>query len=487
MKTAIIGGGIGGMMTALNLTKEDLTTRTITIYEKDERLGGRLRYKERDGYKVDEGPTIVLLPNLLISLLESAGIDCEQLDMLRCDPLYALHYEDGQTFYKWSDEQLQMEEIKRHYPGEEEGYKKYMTVMKENFNSGKEAFLDQAFVDRKQFFTLENTRKLLKMHVYESMNKTTSRYFKSKRLQEAFSFQSLYIGGNPKATPALYSLIPYSEHADGIWYVRGGYAKLAQILQQELERRGVTIKLKTAVKEVITEGNVATGIVEEHGGLQHFDEVIVNGDLPMMDRLFTTHKTKRTYEPSSGCLLIYAGVDGAYDEQNIHQFFMSNEHEQHMNDVFKEKKWHNNPSFYLFNPSMIDDTLAPAGKSVLYFLVPAPVNETLDNEAEYVERVLQRAEQQYEGLRERIEWFEVKTPQDAALEGLFAGGSFGIAPSYKQSGVFRPQFQPYAYKNVYAVGASIHPGGGIPIVMQGAQLLVDHLLTKEMKERRSHA
>lgn len=79
-------------------------------------------------------------------------------------------------------------------------------------------------------------------------------------------------------------------------------------------------------------------------------------------------------------------------------------------------------------------------------------------------------------LRKEIEWVKVRTPNDAQAFGLYEGGSFGIAPELFQSGVFRPQYQPYEYKNVFAVGASIHPGGGVPIVMQGAKMLADHLI-----------
>ena len=77
---------------------------------------------------------------------------------------------------------------------------------------------------------------------------------------------------------------------------------------------------------------------------------------------------------------------------------------------------------------------------------------------------------------------DVRTPQDAEAFGLFKGGSFGIGPTLRQSGVFRPQVKPDDTDNLYAVGASVHPGGGIPIVMQGAKLLADRIHS-DLKER----
>lgn len=87
----------------------------------------------------------------------------------------------------------------------------------------------------------------------------------------------------------------------------------------------------------------------------------------------------------------------------------------------------------------------------------------------------------FSGLRKAIEWIDIRTPEDARQEGLYEGGSFGIAPILSQSGVFRPQLKPFNLHNVYAVGASTHPGGGIPIVMQGAKLLANYLYEESLQ------
>ena len=90
----------------------------------------------------------------------------------------------------------------------------------------------------------------------------------------------------------------------------------------------------------------------------------------------------------------------------------------------------------------------------------------------------------FPGLKDAIEWMEVRTPADAETFGLFRGGSFGIGPTLLQSGVFRPQVKPFDVEGLYAVGASVHPGGGIPIVMQGAKLLAEQIERDSLSERR---
>jgi phytoene dehydrogenase-like protein len=327
MRTATVGGGIGGLITALLLSKRGFS---VDIFEKENKLGGRLAFVEKDGYKIDEGPTIVLLPLMLERILEEAGISASQYELIRCDPLYVIHFPDGTTYTKKANEKDQLEEISRLFPGEEQNYRRFMTELKKRFELGSKAFLEKTFVNKRDFWTWQNIKALKKMNANKSIRKFVSTYFHDERLVDAYSLQSLYIGGNPYSAP-----------------------------------------------------------------------------------------------------------------------------------------------------SIIDPSLAPEGKSVLYALVPVPSGGHIDwsNQQDFVDRVIRTLEEKgFEELRKEIEWVKVRTPNDAQAFGLYEGGSFGIAPELFQSGVFRPQYKPYEYKNVFAVGASIHPGGGVPIVMQGAKMLADHLI-----------
>lgn len=484
MKIAIVGGGIGGLTTALYLTKEG---HQVTIFERSPKLGGRMAYAEGDGFRIDQGPTIVLLPDMIRSILQEAGVPDDMLELMPCDPLYRIQYEDGSTFYKYSDPVAQVDEIERVFPGEGQHFLTYMKEMEERFHQGKRAFLDQNFVRRRDFWTPRNVISLWKLKAYLNVRKDANRFFRHPRLQQAFSFQTLYIGGDPTATPALYSLIPFAEHAYGIWYVKGGYAGFIPKLERVLADRGATILCSTPVEKVLIEDGACTG-VQVNGDRLRFDSVVMNGDFPSTQSLLgpdSRASVKRpagngmsSYAASSGCLLIYLGLNRKYEDSPVHQFLFTNQFDAMLRDVFQSRKVPKSPSIYVFNPSIMDASLAPEGKSVLYMLVPVPSGEHLNWEQEQTlaDQVLNEAERRaFPGLREAIAWKQVRTPQDALAEGLYQGGSFGIAPTLGQSGVFRPQVNPYGIQNLYAVGASVHPGGGVPIVMQGAKLLAQYM------------
>lgn len=419
MNTAIIGSGIGGLLSALYLTKDG---DKVTIFEKNDELGGRLAFVYEGNYKIDKGPTIVLLPDMLMEILKEAGVDTSKIDLVRCDPLYKIHYPDGQTYSKWVDERQQTEEIKDRFPGEERNFARYLKEMEQRFSEGKEKFLDRSFVQKKDFWNKDTLKSLWKLKAYQTVKQQAKEYFKHPVLQEAYSFQTLYIGGSPFRSPALYSLVPFSEHYHGIWYVKGGYASLVSLLEEELQKRNVIIVKNSVVEEIKVQGNRCTELVA-NGEAYSFDQFIFNGDFPSLGRILPTLKTKKKFVPSSGTLLIYLGLDKIYESDSIHNFFMSNNLEQHMKEVFVSKQLPKHPAIYTFHPSIIDDTLAPKGHGVLYTLVPVPASLDInwDSIEGYVEEVIAELELRgFPDLRNHIVWKKVRTPKEAYLDGLIA-------------------------------------------------------------------
>lgn len=483
---AVIGAGIGGLMTALYLTQYGF--RDVTIFEQADQLGGRVRYRcDPSGrYRIDEGPTIILLPDMLLQLLKDAGVDTGKLELLPCDPLYRIYYDNGEVLDKFRDPEVMLEVIRKMMPEEAEGYQRFMRDMETAYRQGKPAFLEQSFPRKKDFLTWNNLKLMAQLHAFSSVRSTVSAYFNNSMLQDAYSLQTLYIGGVPHASPGLYTLLPYAEHAYGIWMLKGGYASLIDLLAEELERRGVQVRLKSKVQKLIIDEGSVKGIVVHDESLS-FDTVIYNGDYPMISHLLPKrNRMKRTYKPSTGCLLIYMGIEGRYEDVKPHQFFLPEQLSKQLEQMMHAHFIPDRPSFYTFYPTAVDSDAAPDGESVMYVLIPVPYDDGVINweqeSKRLVANVIQRAEERaFPGLSSRIRWQEIRTPGDAAFEGLYQGGSFGIAPVWTQLGGFRPQSKPLPIKGLYAAGASIHPGGGVPIVMQGARLTAE-MIQKECRE-----
>ncbi|MCZ0702777.1 phytoene desaturase [Natronobacillus azotifigens] len=471
MNIAVVGAGVGGLTTALLLEQAG---HEVTIYEKEPRLGGRLTYQTNGEYTVDQGPTIVLLPDLLLEILAEVGISSDAVDLIRCDPLYDIHYSDGTTLRKWQDQRKQTEEIARTFPREVAGYEQYMEEMRKIYHFGTKAFLSRTFSLKREFLSFENVKFVLASQSYKSVTAYLTRFFDDIRMRHAYALQTLYIGGAPHQVPALYGLISYSEHEFGIWYVKGGYYSLVDVLEKACQERGIRLYKGTQVNRILVEQKKVHGISTEQGDF-HYDKVIYNGDYPTIESLIPNETVvQKKLKPSSGCVMVYLGVNKRYDQVLTHQFYLSDDFDQYMEKVAQDNRLPVDPSCYVFNPVTIDAEAAPDGKSVLYVLIPVSAGVEYDQAEleQFVEKQITRLEQvSFPDLREVIEWKSIRTPKDALAEGLFGGGSFGAAPTITQSGAFRPQLVHPTIKGLYAVGASVHPGGGIPIVMQGARLL----------------
>ena len=214
-----------------------------------------------------------------------------------------MRFPDGVNYTKYADEQQQLEELQRVFPSEVEGFKRFMREGRYRFELGMQSFLEKDFVNRKDFWTAGNVKTLLKLKPYQTIQRLLSRYFKDERLQTAYALQSLYIGGNPFQTPGMYSLISFAEHEQGVHYLKGGYASLITVLENELDRRNVMVHLNSEVTQIHTNHQVVTGI-ETEMGIKDYDAIIFNGDFPSASKLLG-ETSKRSFVPSFGMFPLY--------------------------------------------------------------------------------------------------------------------------------------------------------------------------------------
>lgn len=483
MKIGFVGAGVGTLHAALLLTKRYPEVE-ITIFEKESRAGGRLASVDFEtGGRIDQGPTIVLMPGKLQEQLREAGLEGVELE--RIDPLYDLHFDDGTIVTKQADVVDQTIAIERQF-GEGRGFQEFMQQKAKDYDVSVSKFLERTYFRKRDLLHPDMLAPLVKMHAMETAHDHLKRFFKSKHLRMAYSFPTFYIGGNPYTTPSIYGLIPYREQEEGVWYVKGGYFSLAERMYEELVRRGVRFAFNQPVERVMIREGQAKGVFVN--GQEHlYDSVVLNGEFPLMEYLVEGKQPKK-YVPSGGTLLLYFKIKGKVDLP-VHRFLMPSDLQPLMTSIFKKDELPEHPAVYLFNPSKVDDTLTEADDSVVYALVPSPRGFDRDRyEAHgFIDRILAKIEQHIPGFEQQVMEMQVRTPQDAKEFGLYEGGSFGIAPTIRQSAALKTQAKPYAdIERLYAVGASVHPCGGVPIVMMGATLLVNRM-EQEMRWKNGYS
>ncbi|EME38954.1 hypothetical protein DOTSEDRAFT_75604 [Dothistroma septosporum NZE10] len=390
-KTAIvIGAGVGGISTAARLAHAGFR---VTVLEKNSFTGGRCSLLHADGHRFDQGPSLLLLPHLFHRSFEELGTTLEEegVELLKCDPNYIIHFSDGEKFKLSSDLAVMKGEVEK-WEGKG-GYERYLEFLQE---SHRHYELSVAHVLLRNFYSLtsmlrpEFLRHLVQLHPFESIWTRASKYFWTERLRRVFTFGSMYMGMSPFDAPGTYSLLQYTELAEGIWYPMGGFHKVVEALVGVGERMGVEFRMNTAVRRILLDesGSRALGVELEDGQLLHADVVVNNSDLvyaynnllPQSEGAKKAAYAQALEKRPGSCSSIsfYWALDRKVPELQAHNIFLADEYRESFDSIFKKHLIPDEPSFYVNVPSRIDPTAAPEGKDTVVVLVP--VGHLVDSE-----------------------------------------------------------------------------------------------------------
>ncbi|WP_017810998.1 phytoene desaturase family protein [Paenibacillus shenyangensis] len=479
-KAVIVGAGPGGLAAGMLLASHGYE---VDVYEKQAVVGGRSSRLHLGEYQFDRGATFLMMPHLIEELFEMSGRSLDNyVDMQELTPLYSLHFGD-MVFKPSRDREDTAAQIARLFPGDEQGYYRYLE--EEDVKLDKVMpLLRRPFAGLADYMRADVIRALPKLHLNDTVYGRLSRYFKDERLKQAFTFQSKYLGMSAWECPGTFTILSYLEHRYGLFHPKGGLNSVFEAMAKVISEHGGRVHTSRGVQRVITQGRKATGVVLDNEEQVNADHVVINADFATaMNQLFEPG-VLRKYAPeqlaqkkySCSAAMLYLGIDGAVDLEH-HSVHFSADYHKNVDEITKFKTLSEDPSIYVHNPSVLDDTLAPAGKSALYILMPTPnlTGET-DWEAkreQVKEQMLNRAEQipQLQGLRDRIEEMSFFTPLDWEQQlDVYQGATFNLTHNLGQMMAFRPHNQFEEVDGVWLVGGGTHPGSGLPTIFESARI-----------------
>lgn len=485
MRIVVVGAGLGGLAVAARLQHRG---HQVTVVEKNAFAGGRCGTIDEGGFHFDTGPTLLLMPDVVRRLFRDVGRNVDHyLDLRRLDPNYRLHFPDGTSFDFTSDRQRMNATLESIEPGAANEFARFLDDAGYCYRTAREKFVEKNFVRALDFFTAENLGLLFRMRAHKRLYSLISDHFRDERLRQAFSFQTMYLGLSPFRSPALYTLLPFAEFDEGIWYPMGGMHKLATSLVRVIEEDGGTVRLSAPVARIETSGRRTTGVTLASGERIEADVVIANADLPYArETLVGGNRRPRDWRFTSSGFLIHLGVRKRYDHVPHHSVVFSGDYARNFRDIFEAKRVPDDPAFYICRPTATDPTVAPPGHDVIYILAPMPHLDTpapIDWDAEAPKlrrRFLDRMKPLgFADLEENIVVERSWSPVDfKAVLNLAAGCAFGLSHDMLQVGYLRPHNRDADHDNLYFVGASTHPGTGVPMVLFSAEL-VEQRIAKE--------
>jgi phytoene desaturase len=486
----VIGAGIGGIATAGRLARNGYD---VTVLEKNSTPGGRCNQITRDGHRFDIGPTLFLMPEIWEETFAALGEKMsDHLDLRRIDPTYKVHFDDGlqlQLTSNIGDMQTQLEAVDK---TAFTGFLSYIAEGAKHYKISVEKFVGRNFFNIFEYFSLTNLPLIFQLKALDKHYRNTGRFFKDERLKAAFTFQNMYLGLSPYDAPATYSLLQYTELAEGVWFPMGGMYAGIQALVKVAEKLGVKFIYNAPVKKLQVEGSTVTTVELENGKTYSADIFVGNADLPYIydqllpDRVEAKKLDEKLYTCST--IMFYWGVDKRYEQIAHHNVFLAGDYKASFDQIFNDHNLPDKPSFYIHAPVRTDPAAAPEGQDTLYVLVPVghldPNNkqdwDAMVNRAR--ETVFTRLEKEMgiNDLREHIKFEIINTPLTWKEQfNLVKGAAFGLSHNFWQVGYLRPQNRHAKYKNMYFAGASTHPGTGLPIVLLSARLTTERILKEK--------
>jgi phytoene desaturase len=470
-RIAIIGGGLGGLASALRLSKMGAK---VTLFEKNSRLGGKIAEHRWNDYRWDMGPSLFTMPHVIKDLFQFLE-EPFSLNLIPVTPTCRYFWQDGVV--------IDEDEVFFNRPD----VKKFLQYAQGIYELSGEAFLQNPPHRFWKAFTLSNLPKLRhlpKITTFATLSQKVRAFFQDPHLQQLFERFATYNGSSPFKAQATFNIIPYVEAHFGAWYVEGGMRQIPEILAKLATQRGIELRMNSQVISIDENGLSITSEKKEK-----FDLYLVNGDVIRAHEdliRFSGYEKKlsslKKYPLSLSGFVILLGVRKKYSQLSHHNIFFSKDYKNEFHELFEEKKLPEDPTIYICITSQTDPDDAPPGCENFFVLLNAPSemikNNWNDQKNRILKHIINKLEQAgLDDLSNHIEYSYAFSPEDFANRDLSTHGSlYGWASHHIHSSLFRPPLRSPLSPNLYFVGGTTHPGGGIPLVLLSAKMVTEEIL-----------
>lgn len=491
-RVVIIGAGLGGLSAAISLAAEGFS---VEIVEKNDKVGGKLNVMTKDGFTFDLGPSILTMPHVFDALFARAGKRREDyVSFEKVEPHWRNFFEDGMVIDLTPDQNAMCKELDKLGPKTADEFARFMAYAKKITTETEAGYFAKGldnFWELLKFYG--PIRSLLSFDVFRSMDQGVRRFISDPKLVEILNYFIKYVGSSPYDSPALMNLLPYIQFEYGLWYVKGGMYALAQGMEKLAKELGVVIHLNAEVTEIKNEGKRAKAIALADGKTLAADIVVSNMEvIPAMQKLLNSTdselKKMQHFQPTCSGLVLHLGVNKIYPQLAHHNFFYSDKPHQHFDAIFHSNTLSEDPTIYLVAPCKSDPKQAPSGHEIIKILPHIPhlnPNKPLTPEdyLAFRERVLVKLERMgLTDLRKHIVTEEYWTPHDIQARYYSNQGSiYGVVTDRKLNLGFKAPQRSSQLSNLYFVGGSVNPGGGMPMVTLSGQLACDKILADLQK------
>ena len=473
-KVIVIGAGLGGLSAAISLKQAGYD---VEVFEKNARIGGKLNVLTERGYTFDLGPSILTLPHIFERLFARSGKQMSDYFAIRpVRPHWRNFFEDGVTLDLYPEPARMAAEARK--VGEPpENIARFLKYSADLYDLTNDGYFEQGLDNWRGFARHYGFWKFFQFDLFRNMHQGVAAHFETRYFRDIFDFFIKYVGSSAYRAPAFMNALPTIQFRYDLWYVEGGLYNLAVGLGRLMAELGISIHLNAAVSEVRREHGRVTGLVAN--GIFHSADIVVSNmevipayeELLREDQAFIASLEKK-YEPACSGLVLDLGLDRQYPQLAHHNFFFSGHQREHFAKVFQRHELPDDPTIYLVAASKTDPTVAPAGCDCLKILPHIPYLDdkhplTREDYLKFKERIVDKLERMgLKDLRKHVVFEHVWTPLDIRAQyNSHKGSIYGVVSDRWKNLAFKAPKQSTLYPNLFFVGGSVNPGGGMPMVV----------------------
>lgn len=489
-KVIVIGAGLGGISTAIMLK---INGYDVEIFEKNDKIGGKLNTIKEKGYTFDLGPSILTLPQYFSILFEASGKKMsDYIPIQKVRPHWRNFFEDGTVIDLDPDMEVMKKELAKLSPETYSEFRKFMDYSEKQYDILAPGYFDSGLDSTIDFMKYYDFSAVFKIDFFRSMHGSIAKFIKNQYLVDILDYFIKYVGSSAYNAPGFMNLMPTIQFRYDLWYVPGGMYNIALGFKKYMDELGIKVNFNSEVSKIIKNNNKVSGI--EVNGKTHLGDIIVSNmeGIPaykeLLDEDDSFMKKLKRFEPSCSGLVIDIGLDIQYPQLAHHNFLFSGDQKEHFDLVFNKKLLPTDPTIYMVDSSKSDPTVAPKNCSGLKILPHIPyINDdnpyTMEDYIKLKELILIKLERMgLTDLRKHIVYEHFLTPID--IEKMYKsnkGSIYGVVSDLTKNFAFKMPKKSKKYKNLYFTGGSVNPGGGMPMVLLCGQNVCKQIMEDEKK------
>jgi phytoene desaturase len=470
-KAIVIGCGIAGLATAIRLSAKGFK---VQVHEKNSYPGGKLSHFEREGFQFDAGPSLFTQPEQVTSLFELCGEKAETyFTYTRAEVACKYFFESGKTVSAYAKPEDFAQEIAVKLGENQNQVLQYLLTSK----------IRRLF--KLPFSKIVRAIRSTKLaFLFSSLSSYNESQFESPETVQIFNRFATYNGSNPYKAPAMLSMIPHLEQNEGTFYPFGGMINITNALYLLALKQNIDFVFNSNVTAIHVEGKQAKSIKANDKEIEA-DLIVSNMDVYYTYKYLLNEELKAKnilkQERSSSAIIFYWGMNTSFSELGLHNIFFTQDYSKEFGAIFDKKEMYDDPTIYINITSKMEDNQAPKGCENWFVMVNAPhdIGQNWEelrascktNVIQKLNRILKTNIAQHIQTEDFLD-----PPAIDSKTSSYTGSLYGTSSNSKFAAFLRHPNQSKNIDNLYFVGGSVHPGGGIPLCLRSAKIVSDLIL-----------